>query len=130
MLRRENHFAGDFVLVDGKVWRHCNVKHRKYRFRMVNGRGTRVYTLALNNGASFVQFCLSDFNCNGAATVQNIFDFLAGFFASDPRADANRNGAVTVQDIFDFLSSFFASCSPAQARPALASFRMIPAGFP
>ena len=78
----------------------------------------------------FLRFCLSDFNCNGAATVQNIFDFLAGFFASDPRADAHRNGAVTVQDIFDFLSSFFAGCASALVRPTLASFRMIPAGFP
>ena len=78
----------------------------------------------------FLRFCLSDFNCNGAATVQNIFDFLAGFFASDPRADAHRNGAVIVQDIFDFLSSFFAGCASALVRPTLASFRMIPAGFP
>ena len=51
----EDHFAGDFILVNGKVWPFLNVRQGKYRFRMVNGSGTRVYVLALSNGATFQQ---------------------------------------------------------------------------
>lgn len=51
----QDHFAGDFILVNGKVWPYLSVKQGKYRFRMVNGSGTRVYALALSNGAAFQQ---------------------------------------------------------------------------
>jgi len=54
--------------------------------------------------------CIADFNNSGAATVQDIFDFLAAYFASLPSADVNNSGAVTVQDIFDFLSAYFMGC--------------------
>ena len=50
----------------------------------------------------------SDFNGDGAVTVQDIFDFLAAWFAHSPSADFNNSGTVTVQDIFDFLSAWFA----------------------
>ncbi|MGQ0627303.1 MAG: DNRLRE domain-containing protein [Phycisphaerales bacterium] len=48
-------FLGQFIMVNGKVWPFMNVKRGKYRFRMVNGSNTRVYTLALSNGATFHQ---------------------------------------------------------------------------
>lgn len=51
----QDHFAGDFVLVNGKIWPYLSVKRGKYRFRVLNGSGTRVYTLALSNGATFQQ---------------------------------------------------------------------------
>jgi len=51
-----------------------------------------------------------DFNRSGSATVQDIFDFLAAYFAGDPRADFNGTGGATVQDIFDFLSAYFMGC--------------------
>jgi hypothetical protein len=54
--------------------------------------------------------CVADFNNSGAATVQDIFDFLAGYFAGDPRADVNRSGSLSVQDIFDFLAAYFEGC--------------------
>ncbi len=54
--------------------------------------------------------CLADFNGNGSVTVQDIFDFLAAYFASNPTADVNNSGGVTVQDIFDFLAAYFAGC--------------------
>jgi hypothetical protein len=43
-------------------------------------------------------------------TVQDIFDFLAAYFAGDTRADFNGAGGITVQDIFDFLAAYFAGC--------------------
>ncbi len=52
--------------------------------------------------------CPCDFNHSGAVTVQDIFDFLAGYFQASPLADFNHSGAVTIQDIFDFLGCYFA----------------------
>jgi hypothetical protein len=47
---------------------------------------------------------------NGGLSVQDIFDFLAGYFGGDLRADFNGNGANTTQDIFDFLTFYFLGC--------------------
>lgn len=49
------HFFGDFILVNGKVWPFFLVDQGRYRFRLVNASGSRFYTLALSNGASFQQ---------------------------------------------------------------------------
>jgi hypothetical protein len=53
--------------------------------------------------------CLADFNDNGGLEIQDIFDFLNGWFAGNPRADFN-GGGLAVQDIFDFLNAWFAGC--------------------
>lgn len=49
------HFFGDFILVNGKVWPFMKVLQGKYRFRIVNGSGSRAYTLALSNGRPITQ---------------------------------------------------------------------------
>lgn len=49
------HFFGDKMLVNGKVWPYFNVKQGKYRFRVLNGCNSRTLTLALNNGQAFQQ---------------------------------------------------------------------------
>ncbi len=58
--------------------------------------------------------CRADFNCTGGGnagvTVQDLFDFLAAWFESSPRADINGQVGVTVQDIFDFIATWFAGC--------------------
>lgn len=54
--------------------------------------------------------CDSDFNRNGSITVQDVFEFLSAWFASDIRADISLDGTVSVQDVFDFLSQWFAGC--------------------
>ena len=51
----EDHFFGDVILVNGKVWPYLNVKKGKYRFRVLNGSNSRAYTLSLSNGASLTQ---------------------------------------------------------------------------
>ena len=58
---------------------------------------------------SFTPPCIADFNRDGSATVQDIFDFLTAYFTGDPGADIN-GGGISVQDIFDFLSAYFAGC--------------------
>ena len=55
--------------------------------------------------------CAADFNCSGGSpTVQDIFDFLAAWFASSPSADFNGDTLINVQDIFAFLAAWFAGC--------------------
>jgi len=49
------HFFGDFLLVNGKVWPYLNVKRGLYRFRLLNGSGSRAYTLSLSDNATFWQ---------------------------------------------------------------------------
>jgi spore coat protein A len=51
----QDHFFGNVLMVNGKVWPYLNVKQGKYRFRLVNGSNSRAYTLALSNGAPFTQ---------------------------------------------------------------------------
>jgi spore coat protein A len=46
----EDHFFGDKVLVNGKVWPYLNVKRGKYRFRILNGSNSRIYQLSLSSG--------------------------------------------------------------------------------
>lgn len=54
--------------------------------------------------------CRADFNGVGGVTVQDIFDFLAAYFAGQASADINGAGGVTVQDIFDYLALYFVGC--------------------
>ncbi len=48
-----------------------------------------------------------DWNCSGTVTVQDIFDFLGGYFTG--HGDANGDGVTSVQDIFDFLAAYFSA---------------------
>ncbi|MDP3984197.1 MAG: multicopper oxidase domain-containing protein, partial [Acidimicrobiia bacterium] len=49
----QDHFFGDKILVNGKVWPYLNVKQGKYRFRMLGGSNSRAYTLSLSTGDPF-----------------------------------------------------------------------------
>ncbi|MCC6320295.1 MAG: YncE family protein [Phycisphaerales bacterium] len=49
----------------------------------------------------------ADFNASGAVSVQDIFDFLAAYFAGRPDADFNWSATISVQDLFDFLAEYF-----------------------
>ena len=62
------------------------------------------------SNAATLRVCPADFNCSGALEVSDIFDFLAAWFASDPRADFNGVNGLGVQDIFDFLAAWFGGC--------------------
>ena len=41
-------FFGDFILVNGMTWPRLDVEPRIYRFRLLNGSGSRFYDLRLN----------------------------------------------------------------------------------
>jgi spore coat protein A len=47
-------FFGDVILVNGKAWPVLDVEPRKYRFRILDASDSRVYDLALSNGAPFL----------------------------------------------------------------------------
>ena len=71
---------------------------------------TATSTCSTTSNPATVSVCVADFNCSGAVTVQDIFDFLSAWFAHASSADVNGSGTVTVQDIFDFLNAWFAGC--------------------
>ena len=51
--KAEQHFFGNQMLVNGKVWPYLDVKKGKYRFRLVNGCNSRALTLSLSNHNMF-----------------------------------------------------------------------------
>jgi len=51
-----DHWFGDKVMVNGKVWPFFEVKRGKYRFRLLNGSGSRVYTLSLTPPSGILSF--------------------------------------------------------------------------
>lgn len=55
--------------------------------------------------------CPADFNTSGTVTVQDIFEFLADYFAGNSPADFNHSCTLTVQDIFTYLAAYFAGCN-------------------
>jgi spore coat protein A len=52
----EDHVFGDKVMVNGRVWPYLDVKKGKYRFRIVNGSGSRTYTLSLSPPSGVLNF--------------------------------------------------------------------------
>ncbi|MGD8376983.1 MAG: multicopper oxidase domain-containing protein, partial [Acidobacteriota bacterium] len=51
-----DHWVGDKIVVNGKVWPRMEVKQGKYRFRILNGSSSRFYTLSLNPPTGTLDF--------------------------------------------------------------------------
>lgn len=49
---------------------------------------------------------VADFNMDGRVTVQDLFAFLAAFFARDPAADLDHDGTVSMLDLYIFIQEF------------------------
>ena len=47
------HFFGNTILVNGRVWPYFEVDRGKYRFRVLNASNSRFYRLALSNDSAF-----------------------------------------------------------------------------
>lgn len=54
--------------------------------------------------------CFADYDGSQVTTVNDLFSYLAAWFAGSARADSNGNGTVAVDDIFNFLSLWFQGC--------------------
>jgi len=79
---------------------------------VVAGNFTQAGTAAAR-GLAIVRGCEScraDFNSDGFADSQDLFDFLAAFFDLAPPGDFNDDSFINSQDLFDFLGAFFAGC--------------------
>jgi spore coat protein A len=51
-----DHFFGDKIIVNGKVWPYFDVARGKYLFRLLNGSTSRVYTLTLQPPSGLLNF--------------------------------------------------------------------------
>ncbi|HEU5454220.1 MAG TPA: multicopper oxidase domain-containing protein [Nocardioides sp.] len=51
-----DHFFGDKVIVNGKVWPYLDVKRGKYRLLILNGSTSRTYTLSLSPPTGLLSF--------------------------------------------------------------------------
>ena len=65
---------------------------------------------SVTSNEAIYTICPADFNCSGGVNVQDIFAFLAAWFAGDPHADFNGVNGITVTDIFNFLEAWFVGC--------------------
>ena len=64
-----------------------------------------------SGGSTTTPCCYADYNKVGGISVQDIFDFLADWFAGSAFANTGGNGTpgpLSVQNIFDFLADWFA----------------------
>ena len=50
----DEHFFGDFAVVNGTVWPYMNVRRGAYRLRLLGGSNSRAWMLKMSNGAPFV----------------------------------------------------------------------------
>ena len=98
-------FSGGAMATPANAARYDSAAHRFRGFAW----GENVGWINLDDATKFVGLCTADYNGDGVVSVQDIFDFLAGWFAGAPAADFN-GGGITVQDIFDFLGAWFAGC--------------------
>ncbi|MCA9255776.1 MAG: multicopper oxidase domain-containing protein [Phycisphaerales bacterium] len=48
-----DHYVGDKILVNGKVWPYLNVNQGRYRFRILNGCNSRTLRLSLSDNGGF-----------------------------------------------------------------------------
>lgn len=55
--------------------------------------------------------CRPDYNSDGVVSVQDLFDFVHGWFDLEPDADFDASGTWGPQDIFTFLGTWFAGCA-------------------
>lgn len=49
----QDHYFGEFAVVNGRIWPNMTVRPGAYRFRLVGGANSRTFDLGLSNGAPF-----------------------------------------------------------------------------
>ena len=54
--------------------------------------------------------CAPDFDCSGFPNANDIFAFLAAWFAGNPGADYNGVNGLEVQDVLEFINGWFLGC--------------------
>ena len=106
--------SGGIGIFDGTNWNVSTATGGGSDMAIWNGDLIVAGTTTVNGAPSplfaRLKCCPADFNGSGVLNVQDIFDFLSAWFASNPNADFNHTGGIGVQDIFDFLAAWFAGC--------------------
>ncbi|MBY0312043.1 MAG: hypothetical protein K2W85_08235 [Phycisphaerales bacterium] len=64
---------------------------------------------SVTSNAATLTICPADFDCTGALTAADIFEFLNAWFTNNPAANINGN-TLDASDIFDFLNAWFTGC--------------------
>ncbi len=72
--------------------------------------GNRRPELAMVTWSPPAPVCRPDIDGDGQIGVQDIFDFLALWFAADSAADFDGSGGVGLDDLFAFLAAWFNGC--------------------
>jgi hypothetical protein len=54
--------------------------------------------------------CTADFNCSGAADINDLFAYIAVFLAGDAAGDIDGSDGLTTTDLFGFLAAWFGGC--------------------
>ncbi len=54
--------------------------------------------------------CPADFDCSGTLDANDIFAFLAAWFAGSPSANSNGVNGLEVQDVLAFGNGWFGGC--------------------
>ena len=136
----EDHFFGDKILVNGRVWPYLDVKRGKYRFRIVNGSTSRVYTLALSPPSGSLTFTVigtelglleAPVNGVGQLTISpgERYDVVVNFAGSSPGDEIvlengagapYPNGTVDVTNVMKFrvtAQTGYTGALPSALRP-------------
>ncbi|HVU64656.1 MAG TPA: GC-type dockerin domain-anchored protein [Phycisphaerales bacterium] len=58
---------------------------------------------------SVIPVLRADYNRSGTVDVQDVFDFLSGWFAASPDCDINGNGYLDGLDILEFINLWLAA---------------------
>ncbi|MHC5003383.1 MAG: multicopper oxidase domain-containing protein, partial [Planctomycetota bacterium] len=117
------HFFGEYVLVNGKVWPYHEVERGKHRLRLLNGSNARTYTLTFQDAkgaAPFVQIGtdggllpapvpLTELSLSPGERADLVFDF-AGYADGDvielvnsaPAPFPGEPGAGVVPEVMQF----------------------------
>lgn len=69
----------------------------------VNGDG-------IVNAADRVIVCPADFNCDGIASIDDLFLYFNAYFTGNPKADMDDASGVAIDDLFLYINQYFVGC--------------------
>jgi spore coat protein A len=122
----QDHFYGDTVLVNGKVWPYLDVERGAYRLRILNGSNSRMYALALDSGQTFTQIGTDGGLLAAPVELAELMlapgeraDVVVDFSALAPGAEvlltnaAEHTGAPVIPDVMKFRVQSVSGPAPA-----------------
>lgn len=87
-------YFGDAIIVNGKAWPRMTVRHRKYRFRIINASNARFFRFFFTNGLRFIHVGSDSAYLNKPVMTKDIL--LAPSEIADVVVDFSRSKNETV----------------------------------